>query len=319
MLVDSFGRVVDYLRVSITNRCNFKCPYCKPGGNVHDPDELSADELLSMIKLSISHGVKKIRITGGEPALREDLTYMINQIHTYNPEVEITLTTNGYNLESIAAQLKEAGLKRVNISLDTLQKERFAHMTKTNMFENVMRGIDVAIEQGLKVKINMVPLKGLNEDEITPVFDYCKERGLMIRYIEYMENINADQHISGMRADEILEYISQKYAYGPYEKEHFGAAKLYETKDGYLFGIIEPHNEEFCKKCNRVRLTGNGKLVPCLFYEDAIDVGKELKSGDLQAVEAKLFQAVQEKPESNLWCEEGTENISTRAFNETGG
>lgn len=318
MLTDSYDRTIDYLRISITNRCNFKCPYCRPRGEHEKTDELSIAELFEVCRLSIDNGIRKIRITGGEPCLRKDLPELITRIRDYDRSVEITLTTNGFNLKQSAESLVEAGLARINMSLDTLNKKRFAEITQVDCFEDVIAGIRKARELGLRVKINMVPLIGINDDEIMDMFMFCKKNRIMLRYIEFMENTSAKEGIKGLMGEEIAGRLRKTVSFSPYKEEYIGAASLYKTEDGYLFGIIESHTNDFCKKCNRVRMTSDGKIIPCLFYEDSVNVKEELRSGDLNAVNAKLLHAVKNKPEKNKWCDQ-QEKISGRAFYETGG
>lgn len=317
MFVDSYERVIDYLRLSITSRCNFKCPYCRPHGEKSDVEELSLDDLFKIASFSIDQGIKKIRITGGEPCLRPDLAELLSMIHRYSPSTQINLTTNGFNLESIAGKLAQSGLRQVNVSLDTLDRTRFAKITHNDSLQAVLGGIEHALKSGLRVKVNMVPMKGVNDDEITDLFDYCRSRGIMIRYIEYMENIIADKSTRGLRSFEILERL-KGYTFRESEEKYFGAATLYHTEDGYQFGIIEPHGEEFCKKCNRIRVTSDGKIIPCLYHDESHSIKKALREDDTKLLYQTFEHAIREKPEKNHWCQESGE-ISKRAFFETGG
>ena len=190
MLVDGFGRQVSYLRVSVTERCNFRCQYCmpeKPFSWVPKENLLSFEDLFLFVKVAIDEGITKIRITGGEPLLRTDLDKFIAMINNHKSGLDLALTTNGFLLKEAALKLKNAGLKRVNISLDSLKPNVAAQMAQKDVLSKVQAGIDEALRVGLSVKVNMVPIKGINADEVLDVLEYAKARGMSIRFIEYME------------------------------------------------------------------------------------------------------------------------------------
>lgn len=320
MLKDKFGREVDYLRVSVTEKCNFRCSYCMPDTPLNwEPKEnlLSMDELFTVVKTAIDNGIKKVRITGGEPLIRKDLDNLIKNIFEYSPETEINLTSNGYYLKELAGKLKEAGLKRVNLSLDTLQKDKFLKISKIDGLQQVLDGIDEALRVGLKIKLNMVPMKDINDDEIIDILEYSRKKGVAIRYIEYMTNSHAKDSVIGLKAEEILEVIKKTYKFTKETQEIFGPATLYTLdENSYRFGIIQPHDETFCKSCNRLRMTANGSFIPCLFYDDSLNIKEPLRANDMKKVEEILKRAVDEKPEKNLWDENES---SDRAFYQTGG
>ena len=252
MLIDSYDRVVDYLRVSVTERCNFRCTYCmpeKPFSWVPKENLLTFEELFEFMKVAIDEGVNKIRITGGEPLLREGLDVFIKMIYDYKPEVDLAMTTNAYLLKGAAQKLKDAGLKRINVSIDTLKPEVAQDIAGKNVLKNVLEGVEEALKVGLKVKVNMVPMKTVNADEIVDVLEYCKERNMSIRFIEYMENAHAKKEIQGMKSPELLEQLSQKYAFSDDGFDGSSPSHYYTMKDGYRFGIIEPYEDDFCKKC----------------------------------------------------------------------
>ena len=321
MLVDSYGRTVDYLRVSVTERCNFRCQYCmpeKPFSWVPKENLLSFEELFLFMKVAIDEGVKKIRITGGEPLLREDLDKFIKMIFDYSPEIDLAMTTNAYLLKGSAQKLKDAGLKRINISIDSLIPDVAEKIAKKDVLKKVLEGLEEAITVGLKVKVNMVPMIGMNENEILDVMDYCKERNITVRYIEYMENSHAEVDIKGMKSEELLALIEKKY---PHTDEGFDATSpshYYRCEDGYRFGIIEPYKDDFCTKCNRIRLTAEGNLIPCLYFDEAMSIHDAIKRGDIQEAALVLKEVIRTKPEKNRWSEDDGES-STRAFYETGG
>jgi len=318
MLIDSFNRKIDYIRVSVTSRCNFRCLYCMPNTPFEwEPKEnvLSYEEMFEFLRLAIDEGVKKIRITGGEPLLRKDLDTFINMLHSYKPSLDLALTTNGYYLKDQALKLKKAGLKRVNISLDSLKPEIANKIAQKDVFYKVIEGIEEAIKVGFKVKLNSVIMKDINDNEILDLLEFAKNKGVIIRFIEFMENERAYPGIKRVGADEILKEISKKYSFKKLEKKA-EASDYYELNDGYVFGIIRPHDEDFCKSCNRIRLTAEGYLIPCLFFTESYNIKEAIRKEDIKKAAEILRDVVKNKPEKNDWQED---EVSSRAFWETGG
>ena len=321
MLIDGHGRKVDYLRVSVTERCNFRCQYCmpdKPFSWVPKENLLSFEELFLFIKAAMDEGITKVRITGGEPLLREGLDNFVAMIYNHNKEVDLALTTNGYLLKQTAQKLKDAGLKRLNISLDSLKPDIAAKIANKNVLKEVLEGIEEALKVGLKVKINMVPLKGINDDEIVDILEYSKARGVEVRYIEYMENAMASDEIKGMLGKEILEKVKEKYTIKKIGREGASPSFSYHIEDGYKFGLIDPHKHDFCEDCNRIRLTAEGNLIPCLYFDEALSIKEAVKAGDVPKAVEVLRTVLKDKPKENRWDENENET-STRAFYETGG
>ncbi len=325
MLIDGHGRTVNYLRVSVTERCNFRCQYCmpeKPFSWVPKENLLSFEELFLFMKVAIDEGVNKIRITGGEPLLREDLDSFIKMIHDYKPDIDLALTTNGYLLPQTAQKLKDAGLKRLNISLDSLKPEVAHKIAQKDVLEQVLKGIDKALEVGLGVKINMVPLKGINDNEILDVMEYCRERNIKVRFIEYMENRHANIDLRGMHGKEILAKVKEKYTIHALGREGASPSFNYSIEEtGYEFGLIDPHKHDFCENCNRIRLTAEGNLIPCLYFDEALSIAKAVKEGDIEGASEVLATVLRDKPKENRWNEfdPNDEDVSARAFYETGG
>lgn len=332
MLIDSFGRTIDYIRVSVTERCNFRCAYCMPNTPLDIGDEsqdVPLESVLNFIKVAINEGVKKIRITGGEPLLRTKIVEFIAEICKIAPNIDIALTTNAFLLAPIAQSLKNAGLKRINISLDSLKDENIKCISKRNGLDKILQGIEAAHKAGLRIKLNMVPLKGINANEIVDILEYGIRLGVMVRFIEFMENSYAKGGIAGLRLPEILEKIHTKYMTSLFEKEIFGPAVLFKIpkeniksalqcslERDYVFGVIAPHNDDFCKSCNRIRLSSSGKLIPCLYHENAIDIKEAMLRNDTQTILENLKLCIQTKPEKNDW---DSDSISKRAFYQTGG
>ncbi|QTO99057.1 GTP 3',8-cyclase MoaA [Helicobacter pylori] len=321
MLVDSFNRVIDYIRVSVTKQCNFRCQYCMPTtplGFFDDEELLPLDNVLEFLKIAIDEGVKKIRITGGEPLLRKGLDEFIAKLHAYNKEVALVLSTNGFLLKKMAKGLKDAGLSRVNVSLDSLKSDRVLKISQKDALKNALEGIEESLKVGLKLKLNMVVMKGVNDDEILELLEYAKNRDIQIRYIEFMENTHAKDLVKGLKEREILDLIAQKYKIMGMEKPKQGSSKIYTLENGYQFGIIAPHSDDFCQSCNRIRLASDGKICPCLYYQDAIDAKEAIINKDTKMMKRLLRQSIINKPEKNMWNDKNG-GTPTRAFYYTGG
>ncbi|WP_187863252.1 GTP 3',8-cyclase MoaA [Helicobacter pylori] len=321
MLVDSFNRVIDYIRVSVTKQCNFRCQYCMPATplNFFDGEELlPLDNVLEFLKIAIDEGVKKIRITGGEPLLRKGLDEFIAKLHAYNKEVALVLSTNGFLLKKMAKDLKNAGLSQVNVSLDSLKSDRVLKISQKDALKNTLEGIEESLKAGLKLKLNTVVMKSVNDDEILDLLEYAKNRRIQIRYIEFMENTHAKSLVKGLKEEEILDLIAQKYKIIETEKPKQGSSKIYMLENGYQFGIIAPHSDDFCQSCNRIRLASDGKICPCLYYQDAIDAKEAIINKDIKNIKRLLKQSIINKPEKNMWNDKNSET-PTRAFYYTGG
>ncbi|EPX1975989.1 GTP 3',8-cyclase MoaA [Campylobacter coli] len=320
MLIDQFGRKINYLRISVTQRCNFRCLYCMPKIPFnHQPKEnlLSFEELFLFVKVAIGEGIEKIRITGGEPLLRKDLSVFIKMINDYKKDLDLAITTNGFLLKDFAKDLKDAGLKRLNISLDTLESKKAKILAQKDVLDSVLAGIDEALSVGLKVKLNTVVLKGLNDDELIPLLEFAKSKNIQIRFIEFMENIHAYGKLQGLKRDEIIQILSQKYQVKLIKKAEKAPVSIYSA-DGYEFGIIDPHSHEFCDSCNRIRLSAEGLLIPCLYFDEALSIKEAVRKGDINAAANILQEVLRNKPEKNRWSVVDNET-SSRAFYQTGG
>ena len=323
MLIDGFGRKHDYLRVSVTERCNFRCQYCmpeKPFSWVPKENLLSYEDLFKFIKVSIDEGITKVRITGGEPLLREGLDQFIKMIYDYKNDLDLALTTNGFLLPKVAQKLKDAGLKRINISLDSMTAATAAKIAQKDVLETVLEGIQAADDAGLKIKINCVPIKGINDVDVIEVLDFCKSKGYTVRFIEFMENQHAKDGAKGLNSDEIKAIVAQKYPnFKAVPRDTSSPAQYYELEDGFQFGIIEPHKDDFCTACNRIRLTAEGFLIPCLYFEDAMSIKDAIQSNNIDEAAAILKKVLAGKPEKNKWSSKDDNEVSSRAFYQTGG
>lgn len=320
MLIDQFGRKINYLRISVTQRCNFRCLYCMPKIPFdYQPKEnlLSFEELFLFVKATIDEGIEKIRITGGEPLLRKDLSIFIKMISDYKSDIDLAITTNGFLLKDFAKDLKNAGLKRLNISLDTLDHKKAKTLAQKDVLDSVLSGIDEALNLDLKVKLNTVALKNLNDDELISLLEFAKSKKAQIRFIEFMENTHAYGKLQGLKRDEIIQILSQKYQIQLIKKDKKAPVSIYKTDD-YEFGIIDPHSHEFCDSCNRIRLSAEGLLIPCLYFDEALSIKEAVRKGDIKAAVEILQEVLRNKPEKNKWSVVDNE-ISPRAFYQTGG
>lgn len=320
MLIDQFGRKINYLRISVTQRCNFRCLYCMPKIPFdYQPKEnlLSFEELFLFVKAAIDEGIEKIRITGGEPLLRKDLSIFIKMISDYKSDIDLAITTNGFLLKDFAKDLKNAGLKRLNISLDTLDHKKAKTLAQKDVLDSVLSGIDEALNLDLKVKLNTVALKNLNDDELISLLEFAKSKKAQIRFIEFMENTHAYGKLQGLKRDEIIQILSQKYQIQLIKKDEKAPVSIYKADD-YEFGIIDPHSHEFCDSCNRIRLSAEGLLIPCLYFDEALSIKEAVRKGDIKAAVEILQEVLRNKPEKNKWNVVDNET-SSRAFYQTGG
>jgi len=287
-LVDTFGRVHDNLRISVTDRCNIRCFYCMPeeGVKFFDRHEvLSFEEIERFVRASVPLGITKLRITGGEPLVRRDLPDLIRKLVAIPGIRDIALTTNAVLLEQYAVPLREAGLKRLNVHLDTLDREQFKRITRRDDLPKVLAGIDAAVKAGFeKIKINVVAVKGLIEPDIVPMARYCRERGFEPRYIEFMplDSQSLWERRQVLTADEMLKLISSEV--GPLEvvpdaDPRAPATEYRYTDGGGAVGFIASISKPFCLNCNRIRLTSDGKLRYCLFAIEEMDVKGLLRNG----------------------------------------
>ena len=304
-LVDTFGRIHDNLRISVTDRCNIRCFYCMPEEGVKffdRHDVLSFEEIERFVRASIPLGITKLRLTGGEPLVRRDLPDLIRKLVAIPGIRDIALTTNAVLLEQYAVPLREAGLKRLNVHLDTLDREKFKQITRRDDLPKVLAGIDAAVKAGFeKIKINVVAVKGLIEPDIVPMARFCRERGFEPRYIEFMplDSQAIWERRQVLTADEMIALISSEV--GPLEAvpdaDPRAPATEYRYKDGSgAVGFIASISKPFCLNCNRIRLTSDGKLRYCLFAIEEMDVKGLLRDGASDAeIQAAIRKNVADK------------------------
>lgn len=319
MLVDSYGRSIEYLRISVTDRCNFNCIYCqsKKTWKWLPPKEiLSFEEIEKIAKVSSELGVKRIRLTGGEPLFRKNIEVLIKKLSQILEIEDLSLTTNGFLLEEMALTLRLAGLKRINISLDTLKREKFKELTGKDELNKILRGIERALEIGLNpVKINVVVIKGFNDEEIIDLAKLSLDKPLEVRFIEFMP-IGKNPLWNESKVfyvTEIKKILENYKKLEPVISIGGGPAKSYKWKGALgKIGLISPLSEHMCKSCNRMRITADGKLRPCLFSDLEIDLKSALRKGETSLKE--IFElALRKKPEK------GFKNFTLKPMRAIGG
>jgi len=303
-LIDPFGRAVTYMRVSVTDRCDLRCVYCmaEDMSFLPKPEILSLEEIERLCGAFIDLGVTRLRITGGEPLVRRDVMTLISRLGARIGDglEELTLTTNGTQLARFADQLARAGIKRINVSLDSLQAERFARITRWGKLEKVLEGIAAAKDAGLAIKINMVALHGENEDEFLPMVEYCAAHGFDLSFIETMPmgEISGDRAGQYVSLADVRDRISDIYTLQTSDYVTGGPARYVRVQEtGQRIGFITPLSHNFCENCNRVRLSVTGMLYMCLGQEDCADLRKPLREGG--DLEAAIREAIERKPKGH--------------------
>jgi cyclic pyranopterin phosphate synthase len=310
MLKDSFNREIQYLRLSVTDRCDFRCFYCLPRSHrgFETPQEwLSSDEIERVVGLFASLGVKHVRLTGGEPLVRKEVCEIASRISALPGIEELSLSTNASRLDHYCDDLHRAGVNRLNISLDTLNEERFKQITG-NQLQPVLQGIDAALARGFHpIKINMVVMQGVNDDEAEAMVEYCLQRRLTLRFIETMPvgdgGRSASQHY--LPLSEIETRLKRRYRLKPTVVRGSGPARYFQIDDtGLVIGSITPQSQHFCDTCNRVRLSVTGDLHLCLGQEDRLALRPLLRSGagDDEIIQA-IRQAIARKPQRHHFKE----------------
>lgn len=297
-MVDSFGREINYMRISITDRCNLRCRYCMPDGTLMTQmsELLTYEEIVTICQIAVSLGITRFKITGGEPLVRKDCDKLIAMIKNISGVEQVTLTTNGILLEQYALKLKESGLRDVNVSLDTLDRERFAKITGFDALEQVLEGISSAIQAGLHVKLNTVLTEENSNYE--DLVRYAEEKGIMVRFIELMP-IGYGKKQYGLSNRQIIASMEQKYGGLEYIEEKLGnGPSIYYRIPGHTsaVGFISAIHGKFCHTCNRIRMTALGEIKACLCYDTSVSIKEPLRAGNLELVKDRLLEAIHEKP-----------------------
>jgi len=327
-LIDRFGRHIDYVRLSVTDRCDFRCVYCMAEEMTFLPRDqvLSLEEIYEVGAAFARLGVNKLRLTGGEPLVRKGILSLIQRLGKL--DVELVITTNGSQLTTMADDLVAAGVKRINISLDTLNAERFKELTRKDKFDQVIAGIDAACKAGFKrIKLNAVILKGRNDDEVVDLVDFARDRGLDISFIEEMPLgviSEHDREEAYCSSDEVREMVNARYPLVKTDEQTAGPSTYYRMADSETrVGFISPHSHNFCSECNRVRVTVEGRLLLCLGNEHSMDLRELLRSEPDEAkrgamLEKALIESMELKPEKHHF-DLANEPQILRFMNATGG
>lgn len=300
---DGLGRRIDYVRLSLTDRCDLRCRYCMAEEMVFLPrnDVLTLEEIADLARRFVARGVTRIRLTGGEPLARRGAVQVARDIGKLigSGLDELTMTTNATRLAEHADSLWDAGLRRINVSLDTLKPDRFRHITRTGDLTRVLDGIEAARVQGFAVKVNMVALRGLNDDEIVPMLRWCGERGFGLSLIETMPlgQVEDDREDRFFPLTEARARIEADYALVPSTQRTGGPARYWQVAElGVTLGLISPLTRNFCDSCNRIRVSAAGQLYMCLGHEDNVDLRAALRSGDEAALNIAIDHALRLKP-----------------------
>lgn len=308
---DNYGREINYLRVSVTQRCNLNCVYC--GSEKPDTDEMTAEEIINIVSAFSKVGINKVRLTGGEPLVRKDIAQIASGIKRTDGIKKLVITTNGVGLFEKAEELKNAGIDAVNVSLDSLDRERYEKITGRDVLGEVIKGIDRASEI-MPVRINSVLIRGENDSEAENLIYFAKDRRVDVRFIELMPfSSTGENEKLIIKADEILNAFPFLKPAKP--KKENSVAKYYEA-DGFLgkIGFITPVSDKFCESCNRIRLLSNGKIRPCLGHEETYDIRKYI--GDEERLIEEIKKAILSKPVGhNFECAYG----NSHAMNKIGG
>jgi GTP 3',8-cyclase len=314
-LRDGHGRLIGDLRVSVTDRCNFRCQYCMPAEGLpwlNRADVLTFEEIERLVRLLVPLGVRSVRLTGGEPLVRRELPKLIAMLSAIDGLEDLSLTTNGYLLETMAEELVEAGLERINVSLDSLSRDRFFQMTRRDSLPQVIRGLETLerFPQLSPVKVNCVAMRGFTEDEVLPFAELARRKPYQVRFIEFMP-LDADRAWSEDRVltgAEIVAMIERVYPLESLPREDHATAKVWRFRDGRgEIGFVNPVSEPFCADCDRIRLTAEGKLRTCLFSMHETDLRGALRS---DATDGEVVEAIRDA----VWRKELKHHVSEPGF-----
>lgn len=325
-LIDSFGRRIDYVRLSVTDRCDLRCRYCMAEKMQFLPREelLTLEELAELAAIFVRRGVQRIRLTGGEPLVRRGIEQLIGKIAELGSRglKEVTLTTNGTQLQSKAAALYAAGARRINVSLDSLDSERFAFVTRRGALQQVLDGLSAARAAGLSIKINMVALKGINEDEFCNMLRWCGEQGFDLCLIETMplgaiNELRADRYLP---LNEVKERLERDFTLVPSLHRTGGPARYFDVVEtGRRVAFITPLSNNFCGGCNRIRVTATGTIYGCLGHDQKVELRHILRSEGVGAVDEALDRLLAGKPERHHFAIARAEPAVARHMSVTGG
>lgn len=330
-LVDPFGREINYLRVSVTDRCDFRCTYCMPKTMRFLPRAqiLSLEEIAFISRAFVELGVSKVRLTGGEPLVRANVMSLFEELGSLAGLKELVMTTNGSHLAKYASSLKRYGVKRINVSLDSLDPQRFGEITRVGKLADVLAGLDAAKAEGFeRIKLNCVAMRGENDKDVLELVDFALEQGFDISFIEEMPLGDIQHDGSGHARGEtqfssssVLDLISKRYHLVSSTESTGGPSRYHRiSNESIRIGLISPNSNNFCESCNRVRLTVEGRLLLCLGHEDSVDLKAVVRAypGDLGRLKGVIRQALLQKPERHYFDVEGDTQV-VRFMNMTGG
>ena len=325
-LVDTFDRRIRYLRMSVTDRCDFRCQYCMTEEMRFLPRKavLSAEEIIRLAALFVDLGIQKIRLTGGEPLVRPDIVDIARGLSNIEGLNELVMTTNGSQLPTLAKPLVDAGVSRVNVSLDTLCEDQFAELSRTGDLNKVLAGLDAAIDAGFeRIRLNTVLLTGKNDTQIEPLIDYALDRGIDIAFIEEMPMghiTQTNRELSLVPSAQVLETIRRRFNLVPIVGSSDGPARRYSVEGTSTeVGVISPITDNFCDACNRLRITPDGRLVLCLGHENSLDLRQLLRSDmDSSSLKRAIVAALAYKPERHVFDQPDEPQV-VRLMNATGG
>jgi cyclic pyranopterin phosphate synthase len=325
-MIDGFGRRITYVRMSVTDRCDLRCRYCMAERMTFLPrkDVLTLEEIVELADIFIARGVKRIRLTGGEPLVRKGIDQLVAALGARVGDGldELTMTTNGTLLAAHAQALFDSGIRRLNVSLDSRDPERFRHITRRGDLAQVLGGIEAAAEAGLKVKINMVALKGLNEDEIEPMLRWCGAQGHDLTLIETMPlgEVEEDRTEHYLPLSEVRGCLARKFGLVPSIARTGGPARYFEVEGlGIRLGMITPLTHNFCDGCNRIRVAATGTVFGCLGHDQKVELRDLLRTGGPESVTSALDRLLAGKPEGHQFRIEAARPAVDRHMSVTGG
>lgn len=320
-MIDRAGREIDYIRISVTDRCNLRCCYCMPeeGTSLISHQEiLTFEEIEMIVRCGVTLGIKKVKLTGGEPLVRKNLPYLAGRIRSLPGIEDVTITTNGCLLGEQAGALKEAGISSVNVSLDTLDKKRFAEITRRDSFDLVMDGIEQAMACGLNVKLNCAVMESLTREDVLAFAAFSEEKGIPVRFIEMMP-IGQGCGFNALDNEELLDILKSRYPdiRKSAQKRGHGPAGYYEFGERGCVGFISAVHHKFCDRCNRVRLTSDGFLKLCLASEEGVNLRDQIRAGmDEKGLTELMERTIAGKPLSHHFEEAGVKALN---MNQIGG
>lgn len=317
-MLDSYRRRIDYLRISVTDRCNLRCIYCVPASFISRPRKeiLTLEEIERLCRIFVSLGVRKIRFTGGEPLIRTGFSSLLKRVGEIEELEELTLTTNGVFLEDFVDDLKEAGVKRINLSLDSLKEEKMEKITGSRVFHKIMNGLEKCLEREIDVKLNVVVMRGLNEDELGNFIDFSFRNSVRLRFIEVMPTRACGKENLYISEEEIINILKKFYSIGYIRRN--GIENIYSVScPPVIFGIIPSRTGGFCEDCNKVRVRSDGKLVLCIYSALHVDLKEMMRRGASdEEIKEKIKGAILFKPTRGA---EVSKRVETRSMMEIGG